>query len=87
MSFKGRRCLKKKEKRTKVLDYDRLCALLGRSWDYITPTYFYNEMDMFDVSKLVPFISAEDYKACWTGHDGADLEKLRRDGVIGGSNG
>lgn len=41
-------------------------------------------MDMFDVSKLVPFLRPEEYGACWTGHDGSGIERLRRDGVIGG---
>lgn len=84
MPLKGRLRLKKKVNRGRILDYDRLCALLGRSWDYITPEHFYNEMDMFDISKLVPFIDPALYSACWVGHDRADIDKLRKDGVIRG---
>lgn len=43
-------------------------------------------MDLFDISKLVPFIRPEEYKACWTGHERTDLNKLRNDGVIRGNN-
>ena len=87
MPVHGRQRLKKKECRGRPLDYDRLCAVLGRHWNYITPQHFYCEMDMFDVSKLVPFLRPEEYGACWTGHDGSGVERLRRDGVIGGCNG
>lgn len=87
MFVKRLKRLKKKVNRGKVLDYDRLCAVLGRSWDYITPQYFYNEMDMFDISKLVPFIQPADYRACWTGYENTDLDRLRKDGVIRGNNG
>lgn len=44
-------------------------------------------MDMFDISKLVPFIRPEEYKACWIGHERTDLNKLRSDGVIRENNG
>ena len=39
---------------------------------------------MFDISKLVPFIDPALYSACWVGHDRADIDKLRKDGVIRG---
>ena len=67
------------------LDYDRLCALLGRSWPYITPEYFYREMDLYDIAKLVPLVDPAGYEACWTGRRERKrndaLEK--RDGVVG----
>lgn len=72
-----------------ALDYDRLCAALGRTWGYITPAYFYMEMDLFDVAKLAPFMAKGDYEACWRGKAaGSGIEQLRKDGVIKeGSNG
>lgn len=68
------------------LDYDRLCALLGRSWPYITPGYFYKEMDLFDIAKLVPFVDPAGYEACWTGWKRPKNRALADavgDGVVG----
>lgn len=78
---------KKKDGRlTGRLDYDRLCALLGRSWPYITPEYFYGEMDLFDIAKLVPFVDPAGYEACWTGRKRPKNRALAdavSDGVVG----
>ena len=66
------------------LDYDRLCALLGKSWPYVTPQFFYEEMDLFDAAKLIPFVDPREYDACWIGRrtNKKSLDKAVADGVI-----
>ena len=83
MPIKGCRRLKKKVDRG-ALDYDRLCAVLGRRWSYITPEHFYTEMDLSDISKLTPFLTKEEFDVCWTGRRRSDHRKLRKDGIIKG---
>lgn len=63
------------------MDYDKLCALLGRTWAYITPAHFYEEMDMYDIQKLAPFLDGRDYAACF-GRRSENLDQAARDGVI-----
>lgn len=66
-----------------MIDYDRLCALVGKTWAYITPSYFYEEMDIFDVSKLVPLLDQAEYLLCWSRRrKGKNIEQAVKDGVI-----
>lgn len=67
------------------MDYDRLCAVLGRNWSYITPEFFYMEMDDHDVNKLVPLLDPGVYEACWIGREQRkhqNLKEAEADGVI-----
>ncbi len=70
------------------MDYDRLCALFGRTWSYITPAYFYNELDLYDIAKLAPLVPPVDYAACWEGRKkkNTGLEDAIKDGVVTRSN-
>lgn len=72
---------KKKVKGT--LDYDRLCAAFCREWPYITPDYFYHEMDIWDLNKLAPMMDPKLYASCWISRgNGGGLDEAVADGVI-----
>lgn len=74
---------KKKVNVQKTLDYGRLCAAVCREWSYITPDYFFLEMDTWDINKLVGMMDPKLYAACWiSSKKSHNLDAAEADGVL-----
>lgn len=56
---------------------------MGRVYGYITPTYFFEEMDTFDIDKAISTMRADEIKPCLIERMNRNLKEAERLGAIG----
>lgn len=66
------------------VDYELLAAVLGKHWPFITPDYFYYEMDDWELNRYISLLPYEDAARVFglRPRQTKGVRDLVRDGVI-----